>query len=149
MHKIMIVDDEENILRALARTLRQGEDWEVESFADAEQALRRARSAVFDLIVSDCNMPGYDGISFLHELQEIQPDACRILLTGMVNVDTLMAAINTAGAFRFFSKPWDEDELLTGIRAGLKQHDIRLENRMLAERYRDQQADMEKYRSHS
>ena len=146
MHKIMIVDDEENILRALTRTLRQQQSWEVECFSNAEQALRRARSAVFDLIISDCNMPGYDGITFLHELQQIQPDACRILLTGMVNVDTLMAAINSAGAFRFFSKPWDEEALLDGIRAGLQQRDARLENRMLAERYRDQQANTEQQR---
>jgi DNA-binding NtrC family response regulator len=146
MHKIMIVDDEENILKALSRTLRRESDWEVECYSTAEDALRRARSCIFDAVVSDCNMPGRNGIDFLSELREIQPDACRILITGMVNIDTLLQAINQAGAFRFFAKPWDDEALMVGIREGLRYRDMLVENRMLAEKVRDQQAELERYR---
>jgi len=146
MHKIMIVDDEENILKALSRTLRREEGWETECYSNAEEALRRARSCIFDAVISDCNMPGCNGIDFLAELREIQPDACRILITGMVNIDTLMQAINQAGAFRFFAKPWDDEALMEGIRAGLRYRDVLVENRMLAEKVRDQQVELDSYR---
>jgi two-component system, probable response regulator PhcQ len=146
MHRIMVVDDEENILKSLSRTFRREPDWEVECFSNAEDALRRARSCIFDAVISDCNMPGRNGIDFLSELREIQPDACRILITGMVNIDTLMQAINQASAFRFFAKPWDDDALLDGIREGLRYRDMQVENRMLAEKVRDQQAELDQYR---
>jgi two-component system, probable response regulator PhcQ len=146
MHRIMVVDDEESILKSLGRTLRRVSDWEVEYFSDSREALRRARTTVFDAFVTDCNMPGCNGIDFLSELREIQPDACRILLTGMVDVDTLMKAINQAGAFRFYAKPWDDNQLLEGIQEGLRLRDILTENRILADRLRDQQAELDRYR---
>ncbi len=146
MHKIMIVDDEENILKALNRSLRREADWEIECYSNAEDALRRARSCIFDAVISDCNMPGCNGIDFLAELRELQPDACRILMTGMVNIDTLILAINQAGAFRFFAKPWDDEVLLNAIREGLRYRDMLVENRMLAEKVRDQQSELEQCR---
>ena len=146
MHRIMVVDDEENITRALSRTLRQEPDWEVETYTNAQDALKRARSSLFDAIISDYNMPGDNGVDFLNAIREIQPDAVRILLTGVVNVDTLMSAINKAGAFRFYTKPWDDDELLAGVREGLSFHDLAVENRMLAEQVRDQRAELERCR---
>ena len=146
MHKIMVVDDEENILKAIARTFRKEPDWEVECYTNAEDALRRARSCLFDAVISDCNMPGQNGIDFLRELREIQPDACRILITGMVSIETLLQAINQAGAFRFYPKPWDDESLMEGVREGLRYRDMLVENRMLAEKVRDQQAELEMYR---
>ncbi|MFN3712972.1 MAG: response regulator [Alcanivoracaceae bacterium] len=146
MHRIMVVDDEESILKSLGRTLRRMPDWEVEFFSSSQEALRRARTTIFDAFVTDCNMPGCNGIDFLTELRDIQPDACRILLTGMVDVDTLMKAINQAGAFRFYAKPWDDNLLLEGIQEGLRLRDILTENRILADRLRDQQAELERYR---
>ena len=67
-------------------------------------------------------------------------------MTGMVNIDTLILAINQAGAFRFFAKPWDDEVLLNAIREGLRYRDMLVENRMLAEKVRDQQSELEQYR---
>ena len=61
-----------------------------------------------------------------------------ILLTGVIDIETVMSAINKAGAFRFIPKPWDDDQLLDNIREGLKFRDILLENRILAETVREQ-----------
>lgn len=146
MYRIMLVDDEENILKALTRTLRREPNWEVECYTNAEDALRRTRSTLFDAVISDCNMPGSSGIDFLAQLRKVQPDACRILITGMANIDTLLQAINLAGAFRFYTKPWDDDALLDGIREGLRYRDMLLENRMLAGKVRDQQAELDRLR---
>ena len=146
IHNILIVDDEEHILKALARTFRHQQDWHIESFTQASDALRRARSRLFDAVIIDCVMPDIDGISFLRELKTLQPDAARILLTGMVNIDTVVAAINEASAFRFFTKPWDDQQLIQAVTEGLRIKQVLLENRMLAQKVRDQQQELEQLR---
>jgi DNA-binding NtrC family response regulator len=143
MDKIMIIDDEESILKSLQRSLRSREDWDVEVYADPQQALRRLQTNIFDVVISDCNMPGISGLDLFQELKELQPDAVRILLTGMVNVETVIAAVNKAGAFRFISKPWEDEELLNSIEEGIAQRRMIVENRILAQRVRDQQRELE------
>ncbi|MBA3981851.1 MAG: hypothetical protein C0462_14755, partial [Alcanivorax sp.] len=80
-------------------------------------------------------------------LRTLQPDAVRIVLTGVVNIDTLMAAINEAGAFRFVPKPWDDSQLIEGIEEGLRLRDTLLENRMLARQVRDLQEEIAQLRA--
>lgn len=139
MYKIMIVDDEESIIHSLIRTLRKQENWDLESYKNAGDAMKRAKTCIFDVIVSDCRMPGIDGLEFLREMKNLQPDAIRILLTGMVDIPTLMMAINTAGAFRFITKPWDDEFLINSIKEGLNYRNILVENRILAQKLRDQE----------
>ncbi len=138
MYQVMLVDDEDYILNALKRTINMYTDWELETYQDPQEALRRARTTVFDAVVTDYMMPEVNGLELLQELREIQPDTIRILLTGVIDIETVMAAINKAGAFRFIPKPWDDDQLLDSIREGLKFRDILLENRILAETVREQ-----------
>ena len=138
MHRIMIVDDEDYILKALNRIFRTQEDWEVETYVDPFEALRRARTTIFDAVITDFRMPEMDGIELLRTLREIQPDTIRILLTGVIDIDTLMSAINQASAFRFVPKPWEDEQLLESVREGLKFRNILLENKILAQTVRDQ-----------
>ncbi len=138
MYRIMVVDDEDYILKALNRVLGARPDWEVETYTDPATALRRARTTVFDAVITDYRMPDMDGIEMLQELRTMQPDAIRILLTGVIDIDTLMSAINQAGAFRFVPKPWDDDQLLDSVEEGLKFRDILVENKILAQTVRDQ-----------
>jgi DNA-binding NtrC family response regulator len=138
MYRIMVVDDEDYILKALSRTLGLHEHWEVETYTDAREALRRARTTVFDAVITDYRMPDMDGIELLQALREIQPDTIRILLTGVIDIETLMSAINQASAFRFVPKPWEDDQLLDCISEGLKYRDILVENKILARTVREQ-----------
>lgn len=138
MYRIMVVDDEDYILKALNRILGAQDNWEVETYTDPVEALKRARTTVFDAVITDFRMPEMDGIEFLRALRDIQPDTIRILLTGVIDIDTLMSAINQASAFRFVPKPWEDEQLLESIRDGLKFRDILLENRILAQTVRDQ-----------
>ena len=148
-YNIMIVDDEENILKSLTRCLRHKENWVLETFTRPEEALRRARTRIFDAVITDYNMPDIDGIAFLSELRTLQPDAIRIVLTGVVNINTLMLAINQAGAFRFIPKPWDDKALIDAIEEGLHIRDTLLENRMLAQKVRDLQSEIARLRGQS
>lgn len=139
MYRIMVVDDEDNILRALKRVLARETNWEVETYSDPAQALQHGHAKVFDAVISDYSMPEVDGITLLREFREIQPDTIRIVLTGVIDTDTLIQAINQAGAFRFVPKPWEDEQLLDSIREGLRFRDVLVENRMLAQQVRDQQ----------
>ncbi|MED5238211.1 MAG: response regulator [Pseudomonadota bacterium] len=139
MYQIMLVDDEDYILKALHRTLSMNTDWQVETYQDPHEALRRARTTVFDAVVTDFMMPEMNGVDLLQEIRDLQPDAIRILLTGVIDIETVMSAINKAGAFRFIPKPWEDDQLLDALREGMKFHDILLENRILAQKVREQE----------
>ncbi|KZX71473.1 hypothetical protein A3724_09800 [Alcanivorax sp. HI0033] len=138
MYQVMLVDDEDYILKALKRTINMYTDWDVETYQDPREALRRARTTVFDAVITDYMMPELNGLELLQELRDLQPDTIRILLTGVIDIETVMSAINKAGAFRFIPKPWDDEQLLDNIREGLKFRDILLENRILAETVREQ-----------
>ena len=146
MRRIMLVDDEENILNALRRVLsgrNPVEDgdahYTVETFVSPQAALERAEESAFDLVVSDYRMPEMSGIKFLKMLKQVQPDTTRIILSGYADLAGLVSAINEAEIFRFLSKPWDDFDFRLAIAQALKYRDILLENQRLADQVRMQQ----------
>lgn len=122
MLRIMLVDDEGNVTRALKRTLLrslQGDNCEIEAYDDPRLALARAGEVDFSLVISDYRMPPMDGVSFLKRFRVMQPDAVRLILSASSDVEALLAAINEAGAFRYILKPWDDVELACVVREAL------------------------------
>ena len=138
MYSILIVDDEENIVNALKRSLRKVPEWEVETFTSSVEALNYAKSFSFDLFVSDFRMPEMDGVEFLTKIKEIQPDSARIILSGYTDFDGLIGAINQAEIFRFITKPWNDYELILTIDQALKYKNILIENKNLEKELREQ-----------
>lgn len=138
--KILLVDDEPFVLRALARILKE---YEVSTAENADQALALAEQQTFDLVISDYNMPGMDGIRFFQYFMRIHPEAIRIMLTGFANLDNTQAAINSAEVFRFINKPWNNEELLDTVHKGLEHKRILEENQRLADLVREQQKQLE------
>ena len=138
MTRLMLVDDEANILSALQRVFAR-EPYEIETFTDATTALMRAREAEFDLVLSDYRMPEVDGVAFLTILRTLQPDTARLILSGFADMDALLGAINDAHIFRFISKPWHDGELRTTVAQALTYRTTLLENRRLADQVREQQ----------
>ena len=130
MYKIMLVDDDENILKALRRALTSIElhpgELMVESFSSPIKALRRAQAENFDIVISDYRMPMMDGVGFLTALRNHQPDAARIILTGCPERDIALDAINHAEVVRFLTKPWEDVELRTTLRQVLAQRETAL-----------------------
>jgi DNA-binding NtrC family response regulator len=140
MRRIMLVDDESNVLTALRRELsvrREGMNFTVEPFTSPQRALQRAGEAEFDLVIADYSMPEMDGVSFLETLHQVQPDAGRILMSGMVDMEGLARAVNRTHIYRFVPKPWTEVALLTAISQTLAYRRVMLENRKLANAYRE------------
>ena len=143
MKRIMLVDDEKNVLRALERVLASS-DCEVECFTDPEQALLRAHTATFDLILSDYRMPGMDGVELLSQLKEMQPDAMRIILSAYSDLNAILTAINQAEVYRYITKPWEPLDLKQTIDSALAHREMLVENRRLAEQVRQQQAQLDR-----
>jgi two-component system, probable response regulator PhcQ len=139
MYRIMIVDDEVNVLKTIARRLSLNKEWEVETYSDTDDALLRAQSATFDLFISDYRMPKMNGVEFLAAVRGYQPEATRMILSGHSDVQALTGAINEAQIFRYFHKPWDDDELEEAIHQALEHNRLVVENRRLADTVRQQQ----------
>ncbi len=119
MARIVLIDDETNLLRTLARFLeRAGHEVSIGSdFAGVAEQLRPGR---FDLLVTDIVMPGMDGLEVLREVVERR--ACRepvVLLTGQPNLETASEAVRR-GAFDYLAKPVTKDRLLEVVARGLR-----------------------------
>lgn len=142
MKRLLLVDDEANILQALRRTLMrafQGEELRIELFEEPHAALARAEETAFDLVISDYRMPTMDGVSFLKAFRALQPDAIRLILSGTTDFDILVSAINEAEIHRYLIKPWSDEEVVATVRTALEKHAQTLEDRQLADEMRLQQ----------
>ncbi len=132
---ILFVDDEPLLLKAIENTLfRQRKVWSMEFACSAQQALETLAETSCAVVVADMRMPGMDGIQLLREVKEKYPSIIRIMLTGTVDIQTAVDAINTGEVFRFLSKPTTTKTLVETVEAGLEQ--IRLveaESRLLRE----------------
>jgi len=117
--KILIVDDEQNVTRALARSL-SFEEYSIVTADNGLDALEFIKENKIDLIISDQRMPQMTGVEFLSKAWELYPDAVRILLTGYADFDEALQAINEAGIHKLVQKPWHDGELKTGIKDALK-----------------------------
>ncbi len=135
--KILLVDDEPNVLKSLSRLLKQ---YHLITASCGEEALLLAKAQSFDLVISDYRMPGINGVDFLIRFKHIQPDAIRMVLTGYADLEGVQHAINDAEVFRFINKPWNNLEIVNAVENGLDHRRILLENRMLADQVRAQQA---------
>jgi len=129
--RVLFVDDEENIIKALRRMFMD-EEFEVLTAASGAEGLELIRdNENIGLIVSDQRMPGMDGVDFLAEARKLVPDAIRIILTGYADINAAMGAINRGGAFRYLTKPWQDDDLVQNIREAVELFKLKRENRRL------------------
>ncbi|WP_031433092.1 response regulator [Methylomarinum vadi] len=133
--RILLVDDEPNVLKALSRILKL---YDITLLTSGEEALLLAQEEAFDLVISDFRMPGMDGVRFLNRFMQLQPEAIRIILTGHADLDNAQAAINEAEVYRFINKPWNNTDLRNAVQRGLEHKKILAENRRLADQVRKQ-----------
>ncbi|RMG03189.1 MAG: response regulator [Nitrospirae bacterium] len=144
--QVLLVDDEENILKSLRRLL-MGEDMEVLTANSGQEGLDilKKTDGNIGVIVSDQRMPGMSGVEFLEQARAINPDAVRIVLTGYADVNAAVDAINRGGAYRYITKPWQDEELVQVIRDAINQYSLVRENRRLNEVIKRQNEELKKW----
>jgi two-component system probable response regulator PhcQ len=135
--KIMIVDDEENILNSLKRLFRK-EPYEILTAISGDEGLKILEDHQVDLIISDLKMPEMNGIEFLKRVKEKNPVPLRIMLTGHADLKNVIEAIDQGEIYRFLLKPWDDEELKMTIRQALDYYYLYKENRSLMKTVRKQ-----------
>lgn len=128
--RILLVDDEPNILSAIRRVLVD-EPYEVIAAENAETALVWLENNPVKVVVSDERMPGMGGAEFLGRVHETYPETVRILLTGHASIESAMKAVNSGEIYRFFTKPWNDLDLRMAIRSAVEKYDLEDENRRL------------------
>ncbi|MEO8804191.1 MAG: response regulator [Rudaea sp.] len=106
--RILLVDDEARILRALKALLR---DYETFQTTEPLQAVAMAKQHDVDVVICDQRMPDKTGIEVLAEIRESHPRAMRILLTGYSDLKAVLGSVNESEVFRFVNKPWNNTEL--------------------------------------
>ncbi|MCW2606815.1 MAG: response regulator receiver [Frankiales bacterium] len=134
--RLLLVDDEPNVLHALRRTLRGAA--EVQLCTDPLEALTWLGQAVAEevppaAVVCDMRMPGLDGAQTLARARELSPDTTRLLLTGQTDLEAAVRAVNDGGIFRFLTKPCAPEQLLAAVGDAVEQHRLRTAERVLLE----------------
>lgn len=107
--RILLVDDEERILRSLGMLLRM--HYQVFATSDGHEALAILKREKIHVLISDQRMPIMTGTELLQQARVIAPDTIRILLTGYADAEAAVAAVNDGEIFRYINKPWGPKEL--------------------------------------
>ncbi|MBI5529270.1 MAG: sigma-54-dependent Fis family transcriptional regulator [Deltaproteobacteria bacterium] len=121
--RILLADDEVNILKVLSAMLRR-EGYDVHAAQDGVEALKAFGQKVFDAVITDLKMPGMDGMTLLREIAKKDPDVPVIIITAHGTVDTAVEALKT-GAFDYITKPFEQDDLKAVIAKALKTRELR------------------------
>ncbi len=132
---ILIVDDDPNVIAALKRLLHS-EPYNVLTVLSGEEALELMEEHAIDLVLCDEKMPGLRGSDVLRVMKDKWPDTIRIMLSGQVDVEAVVRAINEGEAYRFISKPWNEAELLLTVSQAMEKGHLIRENRRLTNEIR-------------
>lgn len=131
--KLLIIDDDTNLLASLTRTLRS--HFAIDTAQSGNEGLKRIQAgAQYAIVICDMRMPGMDGIEVLKRVRELAPDSVRMMLTGNADHLTAAMAVNEGNIFRFFTKPCPGEILIQGIEAGLRQYHLVTAERDLMER---------------
>jgi putative nucleotidyltransferase with HDIG domain len=130
--RVLIVDDEENIIRSLTRLIMNN-GIDVLSASSADEALRiLEENEDISLIISDQRMPQTTGTDFLEQARRIRPLATRMLLTGYSDIKAAVDAINKGGAYRYLTKPWQDEEIIQAVQEAAYRYELIQKNKKLS-----------------
>lgn len=108
--RILFVDDEQLILKALRRSL-QREGYELFFSSNPVEAIALAGEQKVDIVVSDYMMPEMNGVDVLARIRDLHPHVTRIMMTGQADRDATLRAIHEGNIHRYIEKPWDDAAL--------------------------------------
>jgi PAS domain S-box-containing protein len=123
MTKLLLIDDEPDILRVLSRSLR-ADGYEVSTALNGGEGLTQFERMPFEIVVTDIKMPGMDGIAVLKNIKEREPDTEVIIITGHGDIDSAIEALQF-GASDFINKPVRDEALAIALKRAQDKIEIR------------------------
>jgi len=136
--RILIMDDEAAERERIESYLvRKGYD--VTSLGSAQESIEAIKRERFDLMLTDCNIPGVDALRTSDDVRKINPDMAVIIMTSYGTIETAVRAIK-AGAYDYLPKPIDLEQLVVLIERLAERRSLISENRELKERLRERYA---------
>ena len=118
---LLLVDDEENVLRSLVRLFRR-DGYRILAAGNVRDAFDLLATNEVQVILSDQRMSDMSGTEFLGRVKMLYPDTVRMVLSGYTDLATVTDAINRGAIYRFLTKPWNDDELREHIRQAFRTH---------------------------
>jgi DNA-binding NtrC family response regulator len=125
--RILVVDDELDMLMLLRMMIEDSTDYEVETTNNPSEALKMLTEKDVDLIISDLKMPGLDGMELFDEVKDIKPDIPVIIITAYGSLEIADEAMKK-GVADFITKPFRKDNILFTINRVLELAKVRREN---------------------
>ncbi|MDP1744126.1 MAG: sigma-54 dependent transcriptional regulator [Bacteroidota bacterium] len=129
MKKLLIIDDEKSIRKAL-REILEYEKYQVDEAVDGSEGLSMIQKDKYDIILCDIKMPKMDGIEVLDKIMQLSCDTPVIMISGHGNIETAVEAVKK-GAFDFIAKPLDLNRLLVTIRNAMDKSTLVTETKVL------------------
>jgi two-component system response regulator PilR (NtrC family) len=127
--RILVVDDERS-MREMLSILLEREGYEAVEAKNGQEALQLFETSIFDLVISDIQMPGINGIDLLGRIKKLAPEVPVLMITAFATADQAVDAIKL-GAFHYFTKPFNNDEIRALVRNALEKRDLKQENSLL------------------
>lgn len=123
IRRVLIVDDEPDMLTLLTRILVKKCGYEVRQAGSGDQGLEILSCWRPDVVLTDIKMPGIDGVEFFRRIKELDPTMTTIIMTGYATVDM---AVNTlkSGAYDFFQKPFDNDQIIHAVAKAMERTEL-------------------------
>lgn len=135
--KVLVVDDESDMLTLLAKVLVKKGGYSVATATSAEEALERMRTDVPDAVLTDIKMPGMDGLALLQQMGSIDPAVTTVLMTGYGTIEMAVQALKD-GAYDFIEKPFDNERIIRTVGRAIERTRLLRENVQLQHRLSDQ-----------
>ncbi|WP_319244998.1 EAL domain-containing protein [uncultured Propionivibrio sp.] len=133
-HTLLIVDDEEYIVRALVRLLRH-DPYRILTASSGEEALDVLATNDVHVILADQRMPGMSGSEFLARAREICPESVRVVLSGYSDFASISDAVNRGNIYKFISKPWNDELLRAMLAEACERYDLSRNSTQLTKIY--------------
>ena len=134
---ILIVDDEQDMLQLLKRSLEPELNCQAQTATSGEQALQLLAAGVFDLVLADIKMPGMDGLRLLELIKKDSPQLTVVMMTAFGHIEMAVKAMKR-GAYDFVTKPFDLDALVLRLEKALERSQLLSENIRLQKECREE-----------
>jgi response regulator RpfG family c-di-GMP phosphodiesterase len=138
---VLYIDDEVNNLHSFKASFRR--QFTILTAESASEARRVLAENTVHVIISDQRMPQMTGIEFFASILGEYPDPVRMLLTGYADIQAVIDAINLGQVFRYFSKPWNDGEIIRHIQEAFELYKLKEQNKALTQKLIDNNDKME------